>query len=87
MAKLSPRAVRIKDAMAAVYGDRGLTKMAEASGISKQLLSFIIAGDREVTDDTYEKIADGLLDEAYRLRKAAAVAELQAGKIYAELEK
>ena len=35
------------------YGDRGLTQMAAASGVSKQMLSFVVNGERPVTDDVY----------------------------------
>ncbi|MBR0825583.1 helix-turn-helix transcriptional regulator [Bradyrhizobium manausense] len=35
--------------------------MADTAGISKQLLSFIIAGDREVTADVYRRFAEALL--------------------------
>jgi transcriptional regulator with XRE-family HTH domain len=68
MAKLSPRAARIKAAAEAAYGPRGLTKLAEAAGLSKQLLSFIAAGDREVTDDVYRRVAEALAKEADRMR-------------------
>ncbi|WP_312015489.1 helix-turn-helix transcriptional regulator [Bradyrhizobium manausense] len=42
-------------------GARGLSRMADTAGISKQLLSFIIAGDREVTADVYRRFAEALL--------------------------
>lgn len=86
MAKLSPRVARIKAAAVAAFGPRGLTKLAEAAGLSKQLLSFIVGGDREVTDDVYRKIAEALLREADRERAAAKKIDDIAGRMLAELE-
>jgi plasmid maintenance system antidote protein VapI len=51
MTKVSHRACAISDAGEAAFGKRGLSKLAEVTGLSKQLLSFIVNGDREVTDD------------------------------------
>ncbi|WP_375312854.1 helix-turn-helix domain-containing protein [Bradyrhizobium sp. A5] len=85
MAKAS-RAARIKAALDVAYGTRGLSKMAADAGISKQLLSFIVAGDREVTDDVYRKIAEALLLEADRQRAAANKIDHIAGRMLAELE-
>ena len=86
MAKLSPRAVRIKAAAEAAYGDRGLTKLAEAAGLSKQLLSFIVAGDREVTDDVYRRVAGALIKEATRMYESGGKIEMMAAKMLAELK-
>jgi hypothetical protein len=70
--KLNARAARIKAAMAALYGKWGCqTKMAASVGISKQMLSFIIHGDRPVTDKVEEAVADALAREADRLRTTA----------------
>ncbi|CUT14546.1 hypothetical protein BF49_5626 [Bradyrhizobium sp.] len=69
--KLSARAERIIHASAALYGERGHGRMAEAIGISKQMMSFIVHGDRPVTDDVERKVAEALVREADRLRKTA----------------
>jgi hypothetical protein len=70
--KLNARAARIKAATAALYGEWGCqTKMAASVGISKQMLSFIIHGDRPVTDKVEKAVADALARQANRLRKTA----------------
>ena len=86
MAKLSARAARIKAAADTAYGPRGLTQLAAAAGISKQMLSFIVTGAKPVSDDVYRKVAEALLTEAGRMTKAAAKIETMAGKMFAELE-
>lgn len=85
--KLSPRALRIKSATAALYGHRGQAQMATKIGISKQLLNFILAGARAVTDDVDNKVATALLREADRLRKTATKLDGIAGTILHKLEK
>jgi hypothetical protein len=80
------RAARIKTALDTAYGPRGLSRMAADAGISKQLLSFIVAGDREVTDDVYRKIAEALLKEAVRERAAAKKIDDLADRMLAELD-
>ncbi|WP_156526817.1 hypothetical protein [Bradyrhizobium sp.] len=45
--------------------------MAEAIGISKQMMSFIVNGDRVVSDEVEGKVAEALVREAERLRKTA----------------
>jgi DNA-binding transcriptional regulator YdaS (Cro superfamily) len=66
--KLNARAARIKAATAALYGEwGGQTKMAARVGISKQMLSFIIHGDRRVTDKVEKAVTDALAREADRL--------------------
>ena len=66
--KLNARAARIKVATAALYGEwGGQTKMAATVGISKQMLSFIIHGDRRVTDKVEKAVTDALAREANRL--------------------
>ena len=45
--------------------------MATGAGISKQLQSFIAAGERNVTEDVDRRIAEALLREADRQRSAA----------------
>ncbi len=70
--KLNARAARIKVATAALYGDWGCqTKMAASVGISKQMLSFIIHGDRPVTDKVEKAVADALARQANRLHRTA----------------
>ena len=51
------------------------------------MLSFIIRGDRPVTDDVDRKVAEALLREADRLRKTAAKLGDIAGRILHNLEK
>jgi hypothetical protein len=51
MTKLLKRAARIKAVADAAFGPRGLTRLAEVSSLSKQLLSFIVRGERDVTDE------------------------------------
>lgn len=50
MAKLSPRAVAIKAAAESAFGPRGLTQLAAAAGVSKQILSFIVTGRKLASD-------------------------------------
>jgi hypothetical protein len=80
--KLHPRAAVIQAAGIALHGERGQTRMAATIGIGKQTLSFIVSGDRAVTDDVDRKVAAGLLKEADRLRKLDDIA----GKILHSLE-
>jgi transcriptional regulator with XRE-family HTH domain len=84
--KLSARAARIKAAAEAAFGPRGLTKLADAAGLSKQLLSFIVAGDREVTDDVYRRLAEALAKEADRLRAIGVKLEKAALQMLREVE-
>jgi hypothetical protein len=86
MSKLSHRGARVKAAVELAYGTRGLTKAAAAVGVSKQLLAFIVAGDREVTDDVYSRVADALRTEAGRMTKAAGKIEAMASAMAAELK-
>lgn len=87
MAKLSPRAAKIKSAAEAAYGDRGLTKLAEAAGVSKQLLSFIVTGRREtVTDDVYQRVAGALAKEADRMRAVGLKLDRMALQMLREME-
>jgi hypothetical protein len=66
--KLNARAERIKAATAALYGEwGGQTKMAASVGISKQMLSFILHGDRRVTDKVEKAVSDTLARQANRL--------------------
>lgn len=71
MAKLSSRAARIKTAAETAFGPRGLTRLAKAAGISKQMLSFIVTGAKPVSDDVYRKFAEALDKEAARLEGVA----------------
>jgi hypothetical protein len=86
MAKLSPRAVRIKAASAAAFGPRGLTKLAAAAGISKQMMSFIVTGAKPVSDDVYRRVAEGLAKEADRMRAAGLKLDKMALQMLRELE-
>jgi hypothetical protein len=80
--KLNPRAARIKAATAALYGEwGGQTKMAASVGISKQMLSFIIHGDRRVTDKVEKAVTDALAREADRLCATARKLDEIAGKV------
>ncbi len=86
-AKLNARAVRIKAATAALYGDwGGQTKMAASIGISKQMLSFIIHGDRPVTDKVEKAVNDVVAREADRLRTKVKQLDEIAGKILQSVE-
>lgn len=78
--KLDTRAARIKAATTALYGERGQTKMAAAIGISKQMLGFIVAGERPVTDDVESKVAAALLHEVVRLRVTAEKLDKSRGR-------
>jgi hypothetical protein len=84
--KLSARAARIKSAAEVAFGERGLTRMATAAGISKQLLSFIVAGDREVTDDVYRRVAEALAKEADRMRAVGLKLEKAALQMLRDVE-
>ena len=80
--KLNARAARIKVATAALYGEWGCqTKMAASVGISKQMLSFILHGDRPVTDKVEKAVADALARQANRLRTTAKKWDEIAGKM------
>lgn len=80
--KLNARAARIKAATAALYDEwGGQTKMAASVGISKQMLSFIIHGDRRVTDKVEKAVADALAREADRLCTTARKLDAMAGTV------
>jgi len=80
--KLDARAARIKAATAALYGEWGCqTKMAASVGISKQMLSFILHGDRPVTDKVEKAVADVLARQANRLCRTAKKWDEIAGKM------
>jgi transcriptional regulator with XRE-family HTH domain len=80
--KLNARAARIKAATAALYGEwGGQTKMAARVGISKQMLSFIIHGDRRVTDKVDNAVTAALAREADRLYATARKLEEMAGTV------
>ncbi|OSJ32535.1 hypothetical protein BSZ19_18455 [Bradyrhizobium japonicum] len=65
---------------------RGLTQLAAAAGVSKQMLSFIATGAKLVSDDVYRKVAEALLTEAGRMTTAVGKIETMAGRMFAELE-
>jgi hypothetical protein len=80
--KLNPRAARIKAATAALYGEwGGQTKMAASVGISKQMLSFILHGDRRVTDKVEKAVTDALAREHDRLCATARKLDEMAGTV------
>jgi hypothetical protein len=80
--KLNARAARIKAATAALYDEwGGQTKMAASVGISKQMLSFIIHGDRRVTDKVEKAVTDALAREADRLCATARKLDAMAAAV------
>jgi hypothetical protein len=81
------RVARIVAAGEALYGKRWQTAMAESIGISKQLLNFIVAGDRQVTDKVEDQVVEALSREIERLGKTAnKLSEIQ-GRILAARER
>lgn len=86
MAKLSPRAAAIKAAASAAFGPRGLTQLAAAAGVSKQLMSAIVADNKTATDAVYRRVAEALLKESGRMKKAAGQVETMAQRMLAELK-
>jgi hypothetical protein len=64
-----------------------MSKIAAAANVSKQLRSFAVAGEREVTDDVYRKIATGLIADAGRRRMGADKLDEMAGRMLADLER
>jgi hypothetical protein len=81
------RVARIVAAGEALYGERWQSAMVRSIGISKQLMSFIISGDRQVTDDVEDKVIEALSGEIERLGKTAdKLMEIQ-GRILAASEK
>jgi hypothetical protein len=56
------------------------------SGLSKQLLSFIVRGERRVADEVYRQIADGLINEADRVRGSPGKLDKLAVRMLRELE-
>jgi hypothetical protein len=61
--------------------------MARTLDISKQLMSFIVAGDRPVTDDVEEKVVEALGREIERIGKTATKLQEIQGRILAAREK
>jgi hypothetical protein len=70
MAKRIPRDVKISVAAVVAFGDRGHSKLAAAAGISRQMMSFMVNGDKPVSDDVYRRIARALAREADRQKVA-----------------
>lgn len=68
------RAERLVRAGQLLYGDRWQSALAEATGLSQQLMAKIAAGDRAVTDETEAALLRALLIE--RDRRASALEEL-----------
>jgi len=87
MAKLTARAARVVAVGEAAYGTRWQSSLARAAGVPQSLLAMIAGGGRTVTDEAYRKVAEGLLREADRLRKAADKIDELAGKMLAELDR
>lgn len=87
MAKLSIRASRVKAAAEAAYGKRGISQLAAAADVSQQMLSFIVRGERQVSDNVYRKVADAMFAESERLITPSEKIGLMAGKMISELEK
>ncbi|MCK1540363.1 hypothetical protein ABIB75_001046 [Bradyrhizobium sp. GM2.2] len=86
MAQISSRAAKISVAAVVAFGDRGMTKLAVASGLSKQMLSFIVNGDREVTDEVYRKVALAIAKEAASMKTMSVRLERMAQQMLRELE-
>jgi hypothetical protein len=61
--------------------------MARSIDISKQMLSFILAGDRPLTDDVEEKVVAALGREIERLGKTATKLQEIKDRILAAREK
>lgn len=81
------RVARIVAAGEALYGKRWQSAMARSIGVSKQLPSFIVAGDRPVTDDVENRVVEALGREIERLGKTThKLMEIQ-GRILAAREK
>lgn len=87
MAKLTARASRVVAAGEAAYGARWQSSLARAAGMPQSLLAMIAGGGRTVTDEAYRRVAEGLLKESDRLRKAADKVDEMAGRMLAELDK
>jgi hypothetical protein len=80
-------AARIAAAGEALYGERRQSAMARSIGISKQLLRFIVTGDRQVTDDVEDKVIEAHSREIERLGKTSKkLSEIQ-GRIRAARER
>ncbi|MCC8962477.1 hypothetical protein H8A95_09160 [Bradyrhizobium sp. Pear76] len=86
MAKLSPRAARVVAAGEAAFGQRWQSALARAAGVPQSLLAMIAGGDREPTDDAYKQVAQGLMEEADRVRATAKEIEKLARRMLRELE-
>jgi plasmid maintenance system antidote protein VapI len=88
MAKTNAACVaRIVAAGECLYGKRWQSAMARSIGISKQLMSFIVAGDRPVTDDVEDQVVEALNREIERLDKTATKQMEIKGRIPAAREK
>ncbi|MHC2576596.1 plasmid maintenance system antidote protein VapI [Bradyrhizobium diazoefficiens] len=86
MAKRIPRHVKISTAAVVAFGDRGHSKLAEAAGISRQMMSFIVNGDKPVTDDVYRRVAGALSKEADRMANAGRWLDNMSQQMLRELE-
>ena len=86
MAKRILRHVKISTAAVVAFGDRGHSKLAEAAGISRQMMSFIVNGDKPVTDDVYRRVAGALSKEADRMANAGRWLDNMSQQMLRELE-
>jgi hypothetical protein len=85
--KLSTRAARIVAAGKLRYGDtRWQSPLARLTGLSPALLQKIADGTREVTDDVYRKVAEGIAKEADRVRAVGLKLDKLALAMLKELE-
>jgi plasmid maintenance system antidote protein VapI len=86
MAKPIPRDIKVSVAPVVAFGDRGHSKLAAAAGISRQVMSFIVNGDKPVTDDVYQRVAGALSKEADRLKAVAVKLDKMALQMLREME-
>lgn len=85
--KLNHRAARLVAVGKALAGERWQSALSRASGVSQSYLAMMASGERPVTDEVERKVAEGLLKESDRLRKAAMKLDDIAGRILCSLDK
>jgi hypothetical protein len=86
MAALSQRAKRIIAAGEVLYGGRWQSSLGRAAGVPQSLLAMIASGEREPTDNVYERVSSALISEAVRLRKVSNKIDEMAANMRAELK-
>lgn len=87
MAKKATRRDRIVTAGKLLYGQtRWQSPLARLAGLSPALVQKISDGTREVTDDVYSKVAQALLGEIERMKKATDRIGEIAGAMLADLD-